>query len=130
MVMPDLPDVKLKQFIEEIYRQPYSLINNNCIHKSVKIAKKARELGKDARLVACWSIVPMKVLRGFPTLQPHMYVEVEGKRVDVSLDPHHEEIYCKNSKKIILLPIKLSKLCWERPERNSKLSQLDGNKDG
>jgi len=119
MVMPDLPDnIEMKQFIQEVYREPYSLIGNNCIHKSVKIAKKVRELGKDARLVACWSIVPMKILRGFPSIQLHMYVEVEGERVDVSLDPHHEEMYCKNSEKIIVFPVKLPKLCWQRSERN------------
>ncbi len=92
MVMPDLPDVEMKRFIEEVYREPYSLISNNCIHKSVKITKRVRELGRDAHLVACWFIVPLKILGGFPTIQPHMYVEVEGKRVDVSLDPRREEI--------------------------------------
>ncbi|MFQ6122204.1 MAG: hypothetical protein ACE5LA_03995 [Dehalococcoidales bacterium] len=117
MVIPDLPDIEMKRFIEEVYREPYSLISNNCIHKSVKIAKNARELVKEARLVVCWSIARWKMLKGFPTIQPHMYVEVEGKRVDVSLDPHHEEIYCKNTEKIILLPVKLPKLCLERVKR-------------
>jgi len=111
MIMPDLSNLEMKQFIEEVYREPYSLISNNCIHKSIKIAKKAGELGQNAQLVACWSIVPMKILRGFPTVQPHMYVEVEGGRVDVSLDPHHEEVYCKNNEKIIILPVKLPKRC-------------------
>ena len=118
MVMPDLSNMEMKRFIEETYREPYSLINNNCIHKSVKIAQKARELGKSARLVACWSIVPMKIFGGFPTIQPHLYVEVEGKRVDVSLDPHHEEIYCSNCEKTVLLPVKLPKLLGKRSERN------------
>jgi len=118
MVMPDLPDAEMKRFIEEVYREPYSLISNNCIHKSVKIARKARELGKDARLIACFSLVPMKILRRFPTIQPHMYVEVEGNRVDVSLDPHHEEVYCKNSEKIIILPVKLPTLCQQRSRKN------------
>ena len=99
---------------EAVYREPYSLVSNNCIHKSIRIARKARKLGKGARLIVCWSIVPMKILRGFPTIQPHMYVEVEGERVDVSLDPHHEEKYCKNSQKIIVLPVELPKLCWQR----------------
>ena len=103
-------------------------MSNNCVHKPVKIARKAQGSGKDARLVACWSIVPMKVLRGFPTIQPHMYVEVEGEGVDVSLDPHHEGVYCKNSKKIIVLPVKLPKLCWQRMEKESEPSWSKGNK--
>ncbi len=108
--MPELPDIEIRRFIEDIYREPYSLISNNCIHKSIKIARKVWELGKDTCLIACLSIVTMKILRGFPTIQPHMYVEVEGKRVDVSLDPRHEEKYCQNREKIIVLPVKLPKL--------------------
>ena len=119
MVMPNLPDIEMKRFIEVVYREPYSLISNNCIHKSVRIARKARQLGKGARLIACLSIVPMKILKGFPAIQPHMYVEVEGERVDVSLDPHHEEKYCKNREKIIVLPVKLPKMCRERSDISS-----------
>jgi len=110
MAMPNFPRNKeMRGFIEEVYQEPYSLLKNNCIHKSIRIAKKARELGKDARLVACWSIVPMRILHGFPAIQPHMYVEIEDQRVDVSLDPDHEKKYCKNSEKTIIFPIRLPK---------------------
>lgn len=110
-VLPDFSNDKdMGQFIEGVYQEPYFLLTNNCIHKSIKIARKARELEKDARIIVCWSIVPMKIYRGFPSIQPHMYAEVQGQRVDVSLDPGHEERYCKNSEKIIIFPIKLPRL--------------------
>ncbi|MFC2013556.1 hypothetical protein ACFLU8_01550 [Chloroflexota bacterium] len=51
MFIPDLPDEKMKRFIEEVYREPYSLTRNNCIQKSVKITKKAQELGKAAPIM-------------------------------------------------------------------------------
>ena len=121
MVMPNFSDKEMKRFIEGVYREPYSFVSNNCIHKSIKIARKARQLGKDARLVASWSIVPKKILRGFPTIQPHMYVELDGERVDVSLDPHHEEIYCKNREKVIVLPIKLPKRCSQRSKSSKNV---------
>lgn len=68
-------------------------MRNNCIHKSARIGRKARELGKDARLIVCWSIVPMKILPAFPAIQPHMHAEVEGRRVDVSLGPERKDHY-------------------------------------
>jgi len=107
-VKPDFPDnPEMVDFIEETYQQPYSLASNNCIHKSLRIARKAKELGLDAQLVACCSIVRWDFLRGILTAWPHMYVLVEGKRVDVSLDPKSERKYCPNSEKIILFPTKL-----------------------
>lgn len=101
---------ELSSFIDEVYRQPYFLLGNNCIRKSLKIKTKAEELGKQADLVCCISIVPIKKWHNFPTVNFHMYVEVEGKKVDVSLDPEHEARYCKNSEKKLILPVNISRL--------------------
>ena len=107
-VKPDFPNnPEMADFIEETYHQPYSLLSNNCIHKSLRIARKARELGKDAQLVACCSIVRWDYRGGLLVPGPHVYVLVEGQRVDVSLDPKSEEKYCPNSEKIILFPVRL-----------------------
>ena len=108
MVKPDFPDnPEMAEFIEETYHQPYSFFTNNCIHKSLRIAGKARELGMDAHLVACCSIERWDVLRGALAPGPHMYVLVEGKRVDVASDPETEEEHHPNSERIILFPVKL-----------------------
>ena len=101
---------ELSSFIDEIYREPYSLFSNNCIRKSLRIKARAEALEKKADLICCISIVPAKKWRNFPIISPHVYTEIEGKKIDVSLDPGHEEIYCKNSEKKIVMPVNISKL--------------------
>jgi len=100
----------LSFFIDSVYRESYSLIGNNCINKSLRIKAKAEELGKRADLICCISIVPIKKWYNFPTINPHVYTEIEGKKVDVSLDPGHEEKYCKNSEKKLIMPVNISKI--------------------
>jgi len=101
---------ELSYFINEVYREPYSLFSNNCINKSLKIKAKADELGKRADLICCISVVPIKKWHNLPIISPHVYTEIEGKKIDVSLDPGHEEIYCKNSEKKLIMPVNISKL--------------------
>ena len=101
---------ELSSFIDEVYREPYSLFGKNCIKKSLKIKAKAEELGKRADLICCISIVPIKKWHNLPTINPHVYTDIEGKKIDVSLDPGHEKIYCKNSEKRLILPVNISKL--------------------
>jgi len=101
---------ELSSFIDKIYREPYFLFGNNCIRKSLKIKTKAEELGKRADLVCCISIVPIKKWYNLPTVNPHMYVEVEGRKIDVSLDPGHEAVYCRNSEKKIIMPVNISRI--------------------
>ena len=84
--------------------------SNNCIKKSLKIKTKSEEPGKRADLVCCISVVPIKRWHNIPTINPHVYNEIDGKEIDVSLDPGHEKIYCKNSEKKIILPVNISKL--------------------
>jgi hypothetical protein len=101
-------DEELLSFIDSVYREPYSLLKNNCIHKSVRIQRKARERGKAADLITCVSLVKMKWLYGLPTLNPHMYAVIDGEKVDVSLDPGHEARYCRNTEKKLLFPVNIS----------------------
>ena len=101
---------ELSSFIDEVYREPYSFFSNNCIRKSLRIKAKAEALGKKADLICCISIVPLKKWHNFPVISPRVYTEVEGKKIDVSLDSGHEKIYCKNSEKKIILPVNISKL--------------------
>ncbi len=101
---------ELSSFINEVYREPYSFFSNNCIRKSLRIKAKAEALGKRADIICCISIVPIRKWHNFPAISPHIYTEIDGKKIDVSLDPGHEKIYCKNSEKKIILPVNISKL--------------------
>jgi len=103
----------MEQFIEEVHREPWSPLSNNCFYKSIKIARKAQEQGKNANLILCWTIVRQRMPGGFPTIQPHMYVEVEGQKVDVTFDPASEKRHCKNSDQAIIFPLRLPKLVLE-----------------
>lgn len=78
---------QMTEFIRKTHYEPYSLLTNNCIHKSLRIKRKAEDLGLDVDLIGCWTAVPMTKLLGWLSIQPHLYTIVEGKRVDVALDP-------------------------------------------
>ena len=103
-------DKELLSFIDSVYHEQYSLIKNNCIHKSLRIQRKARETGTPADLVLCISVVRMKLLYNLTILSPHMYTVIEDKIVDVSLDPGHEAKYCLNREKGLLFPVNISRL--------------------
>lgn len=105
-------DEELLSFIDATYREEYSLLRNNCIHKSIRIRNKARERGKQADLIWCASVVPVRKLRHFWLVSPHMYAVIDGEKVDVSLDPGHEARYCRNAEKRLLFPVNISKIWY------------------
>lgn len=102
---------ELSSFIDAVYKEPYSLILNNCIHKSLRIKAKAEELGKGGDLLCCMAIMPVKKWHNFPLIIiPHVYTEIDGERIDVALDPECEESYCKNSEVKVVMPVNISKI--------------------
>ena len=124
-------DQELLSFIDAVYHERYSLFANNCIHKSLKIRKRARETGMQADLIICISVVRMKILRNLPVVSPHMYTLIEGKMVDVSLDPGHEARYCLNSEKGLLFPVNISRIGKGiRRFAGFRLPQRKLNRDG
>lgn len=109
--IPKFPDnPELEQFIRKTYYEPYSLLTNNCIHKSLRIMNKAVELEMEVDLIACWTITPMTWLWGWPSIQPHLYTEIEGKRVSVALDPLRRGQMYDVDREIYIAPINLSAL--------------------
>lgn len=101
---------ELSSFIDAVYKEPYSLFGNNCIHKSLRIKAKAEELEKGVDLLCCMAIMPVKKWHNFPLIIPHVYTEIEGEKIDVSLDPGQEESYCKNSEVKVVMPVNISKI--------------------
>jgi len=101
---------ELSSFIDAVYREPYSLFSNNCINKSLRIKAKAEELGRAGDLICCLSILPIKKFHNFPIIIPHVYTRIDGRKVDVALDPGHEKIYCKNDEQKLIMPVNISRM--------------------
>ena len=101
---------ELSSFIDTVYREPYSLIGNNCLIKSLRIKSRAEKLRRRADLIFCLAISPVKKWHNLPLIIPHFYTEIEGEKVNVALDPRREEIYCKNSEQKIVMPVNISRI--------------------
>jgi len=59
---------ELSSFIYTVYRESYSFVRNNCIHKSLRIKAKAEEMGGAGDLICCLSILPIKKFHNFLSL--------------------------------------------------------------
>ncbi len=101
---------ELAEFVDEVYKEPYSLVFNNCIDKSLRIMAKAESLGMKADLIGCVAILKASCYRGMPIVSPHFYSEIDGRKVDVALDPVREQIYCLNSEVKIVMPVNISEM--------------------
>jgi len=112
---------ELEEFIEDIHEEPYNFLSNNCVHKHARIIRKARELGHDASFMGCIAVKPFKPAADFPMIGPHFYAEVDGKTVDVSMEPALEQVICKNEDVFRLLPANISKLKPWSPDEGPPL---------
>lgn len=101
---------ELGKYIDEVHNEPFNILSNNCIHKHTRIVRKARELGHEASMMGCISIIPLRPVAGFPLIGPHFYAEVDGKEVDVSMEPALEQAMWKNEDIFRILPVNVSKL--------------------
>jgi hypothetical protein len=101
---------ELSSFIDTVYRERYSLISNNCVHKSLRIKAKAEEMGRGVDLICCLSILTIKKFHNFPIVFPHIYPEIDGRKVDVALDPKTEELYCKNDEQKLIMQVNISRM--------------------
>ena len=98
----------LKQYIDQVYHEPYHLLWNNCLNKSWRIYKKAAKLGVEAQLVICIAKNP-KWWWMFTIIIPHFYVLVNEEKIDVGLSPDQEKKYWKNSDFKIYCPIRIAR---------------------
>ncbi len=101
---------ELADFVDEVYKEPYSLVFNNCIDKSLRIMAQAESLGMKADFIGCVAVLRANRYRGLPIISPHFYSEIDGGKVDVALDPVREQIYCKNSEVKIVMPVNISEM--------------------
>jgi len=71
---------------ERLRREPYRLLLNNCLIKSVRLAGQCRSLGVEARVVLCLGLASARLpgldrRLDFPA--PHAWVDVEGDRIEL-----------------------------------------------
>ncbi|MBA7585975.1 hypothetical protein ES708_27970 [subsurface metagenome] len=112
---------ELQRFIEQVHNEPFNLATNSCVHKHVRIVNKARELGHDASLMGCISAIPVTPVGGIPLIGPHFYAKIDGKTVDVSMEPELERVIQRNEDVLRLAPINVSKLRPMYPEEGPPL---------
>ncbi|GAI65937.1 unnamed protein product [marine sediment metagenome] len=112
---------ELEKFIQDVHNEPFNFLSNNCVHKHARIVRKARELGHDASLMGCISVIPIRPLAGVPFIGPHIYAKVDDKVVDVSMEPELEKTIWPNKNILRLAPINVSKLRPMNPEEGPPL---------
>lgn len=98
---------EMEQYIDQVHREPFSLLHNNCFHQVLRLVKKARSLGIQANMVICISKAPKKLWGFIPIVSSHAYAIIDGVKVDVALSPEQEKKYWKNTERRIYLPIKI-----------------------
>lgn len=101
--------MNVEQYIEQVHREPWHLLRNNCFHKSIRIFRAARRSGIPTNLVLALEKAPKKLGGVIPIILPHAHVIVNGVAVHVGFSPEQEETHWKNSEMKIYLPITLGK---------------------
>jgi len=81
--MSNLPEVQ--EIAERLRQEPYHLLTNDCIIKSLRLKKQCKRLGVPARVVVCLGLGQAKLFgRRVTVLIIHAWTEVAGKRVETS----------------------------------------------
>lgn len=82
--MPSLPEA-IQQIAERLRQEPYHLLWNDCLTKSVRFRRACRRRGIATRMVVCLGLVRAKVGPCWLTVPViHGWGEVAGERVEVS----------------------------------------------
>lgn len=79
------PQEAIQQIAEPLRQEPYHLLWNDCLTKSVRFRRACRRRGIAARVVVCVGLVRARLWRWNLTVPViHGWGEVEGERVEVS----------------------------------------------
>jgi len=79
--------IMMEEMAERFRHEPYHLLFNNCINKSVGFVKECKKVGIDAKFVLCLGLVPVRLpnLSGqFDIPVPHAWALVNGERIELS----------------------------------------------
>ena len=86
---------KVEEIAERYRQEPYRLLSNNCLIKSVRFARQCRRLGIEARVILCLGLLSVRIprsVRRFTILVLHAYGEVARERIEVSVPLGSEEM--------------------------------------
>ena len=81
------PKVEVDEIAEKLRQEPYRLLSNDCLIKSVRFARWCRRLGIDAKVVLCLGLVSARIpplARRLTVPVLHAWGEVGGERIEVS----------------------------------------------
>jgi len=100
----------LAAFVDQVYEEPYSLVFNNCIDKTLRIMAEAEKRGVKSDFIGCIAVYRFKRYHNAPIVSPHFYAEIEGGKLDVAFNPAQEKVYCPNSDAEIVMPVNISEM--------------------
>ena len=76
---------KAEKIAERLRQEPYNLLRNDCLTKSVRLKRECKALGIPARAVACIGLARARLFERWLTIPViHGWGEVEGKRIETS----------------------------------------------
>ena len=76
---------KAEKIAERLRQEPYNLLRNDCITKSIRLKRECKALGIPARIVACIGLARARLFGFWLTIPViHGWGEVEGKRIETS----------------------------------------------
>jgi len=76
---------KAEKIAKRLRQEPYSLLRNDCITKSIRLKRECKALGIPARVVACIGLARARLFGRWLTIPViHGWGEVEGKRIETS----------------------------------------------
>ena len=77
---------QVEKSAEQLRHEPYNLLTNDCLIKSIKLKRQCEPIGIPVKVVACIGLVRAQAFRLWRMTIPvlHGWVEVAGQRVEVS----------------------------------------------
>jgi hypothetical protein len=76
---------RAESIAERLRQEPYRLLNNDCITKSLRLKKECRAMGIPARVVVCLGLARARWFGRWLTIPViHGWGEVEGRRMETS----------------------------------------------
>jgi hypothetical protein len=76
---------KAEQIAERLRKEPYHLLRNDCITKSVRLKRECAVIGIKARVTVCIGRARARFFKRWLTIPViHAWAEVENKRLETS----------------------------------------------